>query len=249
MTAGNKDVVALFEELAANPNNTNDGTDLWPLISAVAITAAGSSEHIIPLFHAARSRLPNAQSKVTLLQRMKEAFAKTTSITSQPRMMQTIYALAPLLAELGETDPESVTTKYVRSYMDNPFDYKDRGTRHLRAILADDSEEMIAMGERFYPDVMLQAIVFTQGVFLSEESVLSLVDTFVVHIAALVPMDSPTQLVWNMRALLRNGGTLEQLEFARGLSGEVVRLLGWPLTKTVPTLDISGPKLEADSRP
>ena len=60
------------------------------------------------------------------------------------------------------------------------------------------------------------------GSYLSDTKILSPIETSMITIAALLPMDVPTQVKWHMRGLLRNGGTEAQIVEALQLTKDAM---------------------------
>jgi alkylhydroperoxidase/carboxymuconolactone decarboxylase family protein YurZ len=60
------------------------------------------------------------------------------------------------------------------------------------------------------------------GSYLSETKILSPIETSMITIAALLPMDVPTQVKWHMRGLLRNDGNEAQIVEALQLTNDAI---------------------------
>lgn len=62
--------------------------------------------------------------------------------------------------------------------------------------------------------------------WMSEDTVLSNVETQMCNTALLVCNNSPEQALWHLRGLVRHGGTLEQARFAQNLGLAVAEQFG-----------------------
>lgn len=71
---------------------------------------------------------------------------------------------------------------------------------------------------------------------MSEDRILSNVETQMSNMAALLCSDCPDQLLWHTKGLIRHGGTLDQARFAQDLGLEVAHACGCKLSK-IPEID------------
>lgn len=61
---------------------------------------------------------------------------------------------------------------------------------------------------------------------MAEDRILSPIETELVAISALVPMNSPNQLIWHLKGLKRFGGTQEQASLAYAIGFKVAQAVG-----------------------
>lgn len=72
----------------------------------------------------------------------------------------------------------------------------------------------------------LPALLNTQTIYelwISEDGILSDIETQMINIAALICSNSPVQAMWHTKGLIRHGGTKEQAKFAQELALAVVK--------------------------
>ena len=81
------------------------------------------------------------------------------------------------------------------------------------------------------------------GSYLSETKVLGPVATSMTTIAALLPLDVPTQVKWHMRGLIRNGGSEAEVLETLELASSVVDLAEITLKGGIPKLSDLGDRL------
>lgn len=73
---------------------------------------------------------------------------------------------------------------------------------------------------------------------MSENTILSPIETSQITLAALLPLDVPTQVKWHMRGLIRNGGSVEQVQYALDIAAKVVDVAEVGLKHGVPDLSV-----------
>jgi hypothetical protein len=79
-------------------------------------------------------------------------------------------------------------------------------------------------------------VLYEYGLIISEFAILSPVETSQVVLGSLIPMDVPTQVAWHMRGCLRNGGSEEDVEYAKDITLTICGTLGWTLYNDIPTI-------------
>lgn len=75
---------------------------------------------------------------------------------------------------------------------------------------------------------------YCYGMYQSERSVLSDLDTSRISLASLVTMDVPKQLSWHMRGFVNLGGTREELEKTLAIAKTIVDITGVSLKHEMP---------------
>lgn len=73
---------------------------------------------------------------------------------------------------------------------------------------------------------------------MADDRILSPIETELVAIAALVPMNSPTQLIWHLKGLKRFGGTQEQATHAYEMGYKIAQAVGLPISTSPNISDI-----------
>lgn len=76
------------------------------------------------------------------------------------------------------------------------------------------------------------------GAYLSENTILSPIETSQITLASLVPLDVPTQVKWHMRGLIRNGGSRGQVQYALDIIKKVVEAAEVTLKHDIPSMDV-----------
>ncbi len=62
--------------------------------------------------------------------------------------------------------------------------------------------------------------------WISEDAILTNVETQMCNTALLICLDCPTQVLWHTRGIVRHGGSLEQARFAQDLGLAVAKEFG-----------------------
>jgi hypothetical protein len=75
--------------------------------------------------------------------------------------------------------------------------------------------------------------------YMSEFTVLGPVETSQIVLGALLPLDVPTQVSWHMRGLIRNGGSEDQLKYARDIALRICEGIGVDLKSGVPPISVA----------
>jgi len=75
--------------------------------------------------------------------------------------------------------------------------------------------------------------------YMSEFAILNPVETSQVTLGSLLPLDLPRQVMWHMRGLIRNGGTVDQLQYALDITSEICRELNVQLVAEIPPLSVA----------
>lgn len=75
------------------------------------------------------------------------------------------------------------------------------------------------------------------GAYTSECSVVGNILTAQITIVALIMLDCPTEMGWHCRALLRIGGSLDQIRFAMDIAKSTCEILGLSLRVPLPPLE------------
>ncbi|RDW63398.1 hypothetical protein BP6252_10943 [Coleophoma cylindrospora] len=224
-------VADYIEKVASQPGN-DDPLALWPSILICAFTAANNPS-AVPLIYlrAVKPHSTNGEARRLILRRLKEALLKGTLLFGIPRVLNSFYALARVIG-----DEESVDKEIVRSDLKNPLDLTERGMKYFENIYRNDMPAMLEPADRLFPDLRVLAVHIAYGTYISETKVLSPIETSMITIASLLPMDVPTQVKWHMRGLLRNSGSEADIRQALELSLAAVKLSGVNLLGGVPEI-------------
>lgn len=73
---------------------------------------------------------------------------------------------------------------------------------------------------------------------MSENTFLSPVETSQVTLGSLLPLDVQTQVKWHIWGLIRNGGSVEQVQYALQIVGEVVDAAEVRLKHGIPHINV-----------
>ncbi|KIW95798.1 uncharacterized protein Z519_02862 [Cladophialophora bantiana CBS 173.52] len=194
----------------------------WYIIAASALTAAAAGEHVGELYRQVTTGLPLEDRKI-VQRRIKEALLKASILCGVPRSAVAFSALYAILPE-DEIDTYSPRTEK----FNNPGDEQrraERGRKYFDTLWGGPSggQAQRDRASKYYPDVYLLNIKTNYELWMSEDAILSNIETQLCNVALLICNNSPTQMLWHLNGLLRHGATREEAQFAQDLALAVAR--------------------------
>lgn len=73
---------------------------------------------------------------------------------------------------------------------------------------------------------------------VSDETILSAIETQMINVMSLICSRSPQQVLWHMKGVVRHGGSKEQARFAQDFGKAIAKLYQCPLDGIVEVEDI-----------
>ncbi|KAJ5646850.1 hypothetical protein N7490_003222 [Penicillium lividum] len=137
------------------------------------------------------------------------------------------YCIAASAYASANAGPQ--VTEVYKAAIANTTTAQERGLKYFQNIYRDDMDKLFAPMHKYAPDIKQLSVLLEYGPYLSETSILNPIETSQITIAALLPLDVPTQVKWHMRGLIRNQGNIEMVKYALDIAkmicdGEGVRL-------------------------
>lgn len=114
----------------------------------------------------------------------------------------------------------------------------------MRVVFGDgDLDSFLQTMEEYWPDLKNLIVNDVYGMYQAEVSVLGKVETSMINIASLVPMDCPAEVGWHVRGLVNNGGDVREADMAFGIAKGTVEVCRVQLRKELPKVeDVVGKK-------
>ncbi|KAH6972732.1 hypothetical protein BKA56DRAFT_676550 [Ilyonectria sp. MPI-CAGE-AT-0026] len=187
----------------------------WYIVAASALTAACAGERVAELYQLVTKGLP-LESRKLVQRRIKEALLKGSILYGVPRAAQ---GLGPLFRSLPEDEIDLFSP---RTEQMNSKDYErkraEKAKRYFDVlwgpVAAQHQRERVL---KYHPDHYLLNVKTNYELWISEDAILSNIETQMCTTALLICNNSPEQALWHLRGLLRHGATMEQAKFAQDL--------------------------------
>ncbi|EOD43912.1 putative carboxymuconolactone decarboxylase protein [Neofusicoccum parvum UCRNP2] len=193
-------------------------------MAASGLAAANAGHQIPDLYRMATAGLSIQDSKI-VQRRIKEAILKCAILYGIPRSGQ---ALGPLYRILGDDEIDDFSP---RSEVAGSREADERRARRGREYFDTlwtpvGAEEMRNRVRKYHPDHQLVNMTIIYEHWVSEDAILSNVETQMCNTVALECIDSPVQALWHTRGIVRHGGTLEDARFAQDFGVAVANQFG-----------------------
>ncbi|KAB5539477.1 hypothetical protein GE09DRAFT_1290569 [Coniochaeta sp. 2T2.1] len=241
MTADNGDMdqkaTAFIESLASNSVGT-DLEDKWYCIASCAFTACNQPKYVATIFAVAtEDHHDDVEYQKLVLRRMKESLLKTSIIYGIPRLINAFRALVRLVPSpsLWEPSPSSPPTPRSQTLVPSTLD--PRALTYMRTIFRSDLDPFLGVMDSYWPDLRTLVVTTIYGYYQSDLSVLGALETSMLNIASLMPMDVAEEVGWHLRGLVRNGGTESQARETVGLVRGVMEVTGVVLRNEMPLVE------------
>ncbi|RAH84254.1 hypothetical protein BO86DRAFT_397120 [Aspergillus japonicus CBS 114.51] len=208
----------------------------WYTIAAVALAAAGAGPDVTILYQLATEDTSLSEEK-HIQRRLKEAILKTSILYGVPRSLQ---ALLPLFATLREEQIDHYGPRTEALANGETDADRQRRAREYFDTLWTPAAAQANRDKNFeyQPDLYLLNLEKIYELWISEDTILSPVETQMCNLAALVCGGSPVQAMWHARGVVRHGGTKEQIAFAQAIALAVAVEYGCRIGAVVPVEEI-----------
>ncbi|GME66488.1 uncharacterized protein LTHEOB_8708 [Neofusicoccum parvum] len=157
--------------------------------------------------------------------RLKEAVLKTSLLYGVPKSLQ---ALIPLFNSLKDEqiDDYGPRCEAVATRAD-PKVREDRGKNYFDILWTPEAAQVNRnKNSKYHPDLALLNQQMVYEWWISEEAILSNVETQMCSTAALICSNSPVQALWHTRGIVRHGGSTEDAVFAQEMGLAVAQAFG-----------------------
>ncbi|ETS72881.1 hypothetical protein PFICI_15404 [Pestalotiopsis fici W106-1] len=221
----------IFETFQLRENSQQITRARWYLIAAqaVALASANTGQHVVELYKKVVQDVTLDDQKI-IQRRMKEAILKTSAFYGIPRSLQ---ALLPLFKSLKDEEIDhygprwelSQTDEVQRIQMDKIRYEKAR--RYFDTIWTPESAQANRDNNfKYHPDLYLLNTQLAYEYYISEDAILTPIETQMCNIAALICCECPVQAMWHTRGLINHGGSMEEAQFAQDLGLAIAELSG-----------------------
>ncbi|KAF2114573.1 hypothetical protein BDV96DRAFT_101408 [Lophiotrema nucula] len=226
----NEEARALINALPAKAE-ASQAQDSWYCIAACSFAACSQGTFVADVYRKAiEGHVQDHEANKRVLRRIKESLLKTAVIYGVPRLINAGRSLISALPN-PELDNEIIS---IRNHIKEPSTTEQRGLVYMRNIFGADLDPFATWMDENWPDLRTYVMQFIYGYYQSDVSVIDAITTSQLNIATLIPMDVAPEVAWHMRGLVRNGGTLEQLQFASDIATEVCRITNVELKNRMP---------------
>ncbi|KAH9204672.1 hypothetical protein DL95DRAFT_495079 [Leptodontidium sp. 2 PMI_412] len=191
----------------------------WYLSAATALAAVGAGEHVLELYRSVTAELPLERKKI-VQRRIKEAIMKCAILYGVPRSGQ---ALGPLYNSLSDDEIDRYaprTEAHVGSQDETSENRKmreERGRKYYDTlwtpVLGKNMDNRL---NKYHPDQGWTKTMIYE-MWLSDDSILSDIETQMCTTACLMCLNAPVQALWHTKGLVRHGGSLDQARLAQGI--------------------------------
>ncbi|KAB5554913.1 hypothetical protein GE09DRAFT_1287368 [Coniochaeta sp. 2T2.1] len=233
---------AFIESLASNSVGT-DLEDKWYCIAACAFTACNEPKYVATIFTVAtKDHQSDLNHQTLVLRRIKESLLKTSIIYGIPRLINAFRALVRLVPspslweQPSPSSPTSVSSS-TRLAVSVPSTLDPRALSYMRTIFRSDLDPFLGVMDSYWPDLRTLVVTTIYGYYQSDLSILGAVETSMLNIASLMPMDVAEEVGWHLRGLVRNGGTESQARETVGLVRGVMEVTGVVLRNEMPLVE------------
>ncbi|KAK5222258.1 hypothetical protein LTR72_006515 [Exophiala xenobiotica] len=211
-----------LSEFRTREGEADIGKAKWYIIATSALTAASAGEHIGELYCLATAGVSLENRKI-VQRRIKEAILKGSILYGVPRSAGAFTSLYAILPD-DELDTYSPRTEM----FSNPGDEQrraERGRKYFDMLWGgpEGGQAQRDRASKYYPDTYLLNIKTNYEMWMSEDAVLSNVETQLCNLALLICNNSPVQALWHLNGTLRHGATNEQARFSQDLALAVAR--------------------------
>ncbi|KPM39813.1 hypothetical protein AK830_g6728 [Neonectria ditissima] len=196
----------------------------WYIVAASALTAACAGEQVAKLYQLVTQDLP-VETRKLVQRRIKEALLKGSILYGVPRAAQ---GLGPLYRSLPEDEIDlfSPRTEKLKS-KEYEQERAEKARRYFDVLWGPAAaEQQRARVLKFHPDHYLLNVKTNYELWISEDAILSNVETQMCTTALLICNNSPEQALWHVRGLLRHGATVKQARFAQDVGLAVASHFG-----------------------
>ncbi|KAJ3500009.1 hypothetical protein NLJ89_g9983 [Agrocybe chaxingu] len=225
------------------PRIQNNFRNPWYIAAAVAFSASNRPEGVPRVFEHALAGLRSANTNAVLsqsgreeeerllAQNMREAVFQSALICGYPRAINGLMAL-------HEVTPEELREKKLLRNPDVSLaGYEVMGNTYFKTVYGEKAEEVMEMLDAVYPDLgwsvrtTCYGLVYVTALPSSSYSSTQTQTCFLTPleisytlVAALIAVDTPRQIAWNLDGARRVGASVEELSSVREVIERVITL-------------------------
>ncbi|KAL1917241.1 uncharacterized protein VTP21DRAFT_4897 [Calcarisporiella thermophila] len=197
------------------------GADLAPLLQVMALNSSNSPELASKIVETRLNEIESEEDKVLFLTRVREAVLKGMLLSGVPRVINTLSHISGVVdPSLMEKLPKESTKKITS--MEDFARIHARGDSFFDKVYGSQATKVREVLRGYNPDLM-DFVQDSYGRYLSDERLLSSVETELCVIAALVPMGVEPQLKSHCIGAMNVGATKEQVETVLSLAKAVLQ--------------------------
>ncbi|KAF2796693.1 hypothetical protein K505DRAFT_237085 [Melanomma pulvis-pyrius CBS 109.77] len=188
---------------------------IWYAAAAAGLAATEQGQHMPELYRLATDGLPLEDRKI-VQRRIKEAVLKGVILYGVPRSAQ---ALGPLYEILTDEEIDTYGPRYVDSIVSKDKDTKriERGRKYFDTLWTPISADQMRRQILKYNTDSHFCLELLYEHYVSEDGILSPIETQICYATLLTCYNAPTQALWHTRGIVRHGGTIGQARFAQDL--------------------------------
>ncbi|KAJ8516361.1 hypothetical protein ONZ45_g6312 [Pleurotus djamor] len=210
----------------------------WYLVAAVAFNAARQPESVLSVYKFVLEDLRTHYNNVvddadhvSLVKKIQEALLKTSITNGIPRTVTTILLLNSIVPKaILETLSQTPLRDFDRSFSD----LASHGSQFLSETFGEvEGAQAQGLIKSSTPDIGMFTNV-SYGLILGYSSVVSLLETSYIFIAASILDEFPRQARWYYLAAVRQGSTIDQIKAVREMALKVASLSNITLREKVP---------------
>ncbi|KAJ5951534.1 uncharacterized protein N7479_009947 [Penicillium vulpinum] len=217
-------ITELITSFRSRDEEQNISKARWYILAAAALASVGAGDEIVRLYEISTEDL-DLEDKKIVQRRIKESVLKGTVFYGVPRSAQ---ALLPLFKTLPEEEIDRFSPRM--SYQGDANEEQKRAERGRvyfdKLWGAEAGQANRDLIRNYFPDLYLLNLKMIYEWYLSEDAILSDVETQMCNSAALSCLDSPVQAMWHTRGVIRLGGTLDDARLAQDLGMKIARAYG-----------------------
>ncbi|GAB7356843.1 hypothetical protein MBLNU459_g7717t1 [Dothideomycetes sp. NU459] len=231
----------LLNKFQTKPSPPGTEVTTWYCVASCALACSNAGSWVPNVYQIATEGL-SAVERRKVLGRMFESLLKGAPLYGIPRLLNAFYPLAKAVGAddemLALEDGAPVLSLRQSESYRNMLDHTERGMKYFRNIYREETDAILEPMYRLAPDIKQFSVNLEYGSYMSENAILSPIETSQVTLASLLPLDVPTQVKWHMRGLIRNGGTEEQVRYALEIAKDVVDAAEVSLKHDVPDMSV-----------
>ncbi|PGH18695.1 hypothetical protein AJ80_04348 [Polytolypa hystricis UAMH7299] len=212
--------------------------DAWYIVTAAALVASGNPTELGHLYeYILDTEYPNLtlDQERRLSSRFSDLLMKEWLLVGIPTVLMGVSALAKVERLVNA---ENTKLDGRRSNIDFNTAIPSRGTKFLKALYKENLDPIFASWGSYGPDFAWMEKSVIYGLFLSDHSVLSAMETQLVTLSSIMCQGWPGPTLWHLRGTRRLGRSVEDVERIQ-LAIERVAVWcgksvdGWPRVKDV----------------
>ncbi|KAF2501277.1 hypothetical protein BU16DRAFT_522264 [Lophium mytilinum] len=211
--------------LASLRDNAQLPAHAWYIVAGVTLSAINRPEEIPKIFTSAiehgvgsRERGPPVHAEqLRIARKLREGLIKSLAVVGMPKTINALYALkdATPASLLDEPTGASPSARPAEVYSTPTAEILLRGQTYFEHVYGKVSTRVMGQMDGSGTEDLGVVARLLYGYVLSNESVLTAVETSFVMLAGLIPQDVNPQLKGHLRGALNSGATVEEVRAVR----------------------------------